>query len=226
MKKLFNFAEILTVVLLMFSITTLVAFATYKQNEVRDSHIELTSPIIEVDSIDSTDKTEQDVTIVAAETLASSIVPETTLASTEQLTHEETTTTAVRSIVQQDETSQSVVNRPERIETTTVTTTSQTTTVIKNETGVVALKDFLKRGVVYFNQYKFTYYSQSKLPGHNLKIPGRHVNKDGYVSDGDGYIVLANNAPIGTIFDTPFGYQGKVYDRGFFGDNHIDVYVR
>ena len=80
-------------------------------------------------------------------------------------------------------------------------------------------------GVINWQGLKFTYYSQSVLPGGGLQIPGRHVNKDGYVSDGDGYIVLAGSAPKGTVYDTPFGYQGKIYDRGTFG-NHLDVYIR
>lgn len=63
------------------------------------------------------------------------------------------------------------------------------------------------------------------LPGGALSIPGRHVNANGFVSDGDGYIVLANDAPLGTVFPTPFGAPGKVYDRGT-GGNHLDVYVR
>ena len=88
-----------------------------------------------------------------------------------------------------------------------------------------SLSQFQFNGVVYWGGYKFTYYSQSVLPGGGLYIPGRHVNEAGYVADGDGYIVLANNAPKGTIINTPFGYKGKVYDRGTYG-NHIDVYIR
>ncbi|MFM1580763.1 G5 domain-containing protein [Helcococcus bovis] len=88
-----------------------------------------------------------------------------------------------------------------------------------------SLSQFQFNGVVYWGGYKFTYYSQSVLPGGGLYIPGRHVNESGYVADGDGYIVLANDAPKGTIINTPFGYKGKVYDRGTYG-NHIDVYIR
>lgn len=87
------------------------------------------------------------------------------------------------------------------------------------------LDQFWSLGVVYYNNYKFTYYSQRVLPGGGLRIPGRHVNKDGYVADENGYIVLAGSAPMGTIYDTPFGYKGKIYDRGTTG-NHLDVYVR
>lgn len=86
------------------------------------------------------------------------------------------------------------------------------------------LSDLRYHGVIYWGGYKFTYYSQRVLPGGGLKIPGRHVNEAGYVADGDGYIVLANDAPKGTIIPTPFGYYGKVYDRGTYG-NHYDVYT-
>ncbi len=81
------------------------------------------------------------------------------------------------------------------------------------------------QGVIHWSGYKFTYYSQSVLPGGGLAIPGRHVNAGGFVSDGDGYIVLAGSAPKGTVYATPFGYPGKIYDRGTVG-NHLDVYTR
>lgn len=89
----------------------------------------------------------------------------------------------------------------------------------------ISLSQFMFDGVVYWGGYKFTYYSQSVLPGGGLSIPGRHINADGYVADGDGYIVLAGSAPKGTVYDTPFGYKGKIYDRGTYG-NHLDVYIR
>ena len=89
----------------------------------------------------------------------------------------------------------------------------------------ISLSQFMFDGVVYSGGFKFTYYSQSVLPGGGLSIPGRHVNADGFVSDGDGYIVLAGSAPLGTVYDTPFGYKGKIYDRGTYG-NHLDVYVQ
>lgn len=91
--------------------------------------------------------------------------------------------------------------------------------------SLYTLEQFMVAGVVNWNGYKYTYYSQSVLPGNGLSIPGRHVNQYGYVCDGDGYIVLANDAPKGTIFPTPFGAPGKVYDRGTSG-NHLDVYIQ
>ena len=96
---------------------------------------------------------------------------------------------------------------------------------VSNSGSKITLAQFMFDGVIYSGGYKFTYYSQSVLPGGGLSIPGRHVNADGFVSDGDGYIVLAGSAPKGTVYDTPFGYKGKIYDRGTYG-NHLDVYVR
>lgn len=91
--------------------------------------------------------------------------------------------------------------------------------------ALYTLDEFLFSGVVNWGGYRFTFYSQQVLPGPGLAIPGRHVNKGGYVADEDGYIVLAGSHPKGAVFDTPFGYQGKIYDRGTFG-NHLDVYIR
>ena len=88
-----------------------------------------------------------------------------------------------------------------------------------------SLAAFMSAGVVNWGGYKFTYYSQQVLPGGGLAIPGRHVNAGGYVADSDGYIVLAGSAPKGTVYATPFGAPGKIYDRGTVG-NHLDVYVR
>lgn len=81
---------------------------------------------------------------------------------------------------------------------------------------------FMRDGAVYSNGNKYTYYSQSVLPGGGLDIPGRHT-EGGFVKDGDGYIVIANDKANGTVVDTPWG-QGKVYDSGTSGD-HYDVYV-
>ncbi|CAG7622266.1 hypothetical protein LEUCIP111803_02499 [Leucobacter soli] len=91
--------------------------------------------------------------------------------------------------------------------------------------ALYTLQQFIFSGVVNWGGYRFTYYSQQVLPGGGLQIPGRHVNAGGYVSDRDGYIVLAGSAPLGTVFETPFGYPGKIYDRGTVG-NHLDVYIR
>ena len=112
---------------------------------------------------------------------------------------------------------------------TTPTKTENTDTKPAQETSgsdmIYTLSQFMRAGVINWSGYKFTYYSQSVLPGTGLKIPGRYVNADGYVCDESGYICLAGSAPMGTVYDTPFGYQGKIYDRGTSG-NHLDVYIR
>lgn len=82
--------------------------------------------------------------------------------------------------------------------------------------------DFLTAGIVYHNGNKFSYYSQSVLPGGGLNIPGRHTD-GGFVKDGDGYICVANDGPLGSVISTPWG-DAKIYDRGTSG-NHYDVYV-
>lgn len=91
--------------------------------------------------------------------------------------------------------------------------------------ALYSLNEFLFTGKIYWDNLEFTYYSQSVLPGGGLTIPGRHINEGGYVADENGYIVLAGSAEKGTIYNTPFGYQGKIYDMGTFG-NHLDVYIR
>lgn len=114
--------------------------------------------------------------------------------------------------------------------TSTVSSEPPQTTTRANTGGASAssaqysLAALRRAGVVHWGGYKFTYYSQKVLPGGGLRIPGRHVNANGYVADADGYIVLANDAPKGTVINTPFGGPGKVYDRGTRG-NHFDVYT-
>ena len=96
-------------------------------------------------------------------------------------------------------------------------------------TGEWSLSSFMRAGVVMWGGHKFTYYSQSVLPGGGLRIPGRHVNGGGFVADGDGYIVLAAGygIPKGSVFSTPFGASGKVYDTcGSCSPEWLDVYIR
>lgn len=115
----------------------------------------------------------------------------------------------------------------EAIETATATSPGigAAAQLSKGSPAEYSLEEFLFSGVVNWSGYRFTFYSQQVLPGPGLAIPGRHVNAGGYVADEDGYIVLAGDHPKGTVFETPFGYPGKIYDRGTFG-NHLDVYIR
>lgn len=97
--------------------------------------------------------------------------------------------------------------------------------IAKTSSSRYSLSDLRFRGIIRWNGYKYTYYSQRVLPGRGLRIPGRHVNAGGFVADKDGYIVISNSRPRGTVVPTPFGYMGKVYDKGVYG-NHLDVYTR
>ncbi len=93
---------------------------------------------------------------------------------------------------------------------------------------VYKIGTFEWRGIITWQGKTFSYYSERVLPGYGLRIPGRYT-ADGFVRDGDGYIVLASDYyPKGTIISTPFGADGKVYDR--FGTGQpsyrFDVYTR
>lgn len=80
-------------------------------------------------------------------------------------------------------------------------------------------------GVLYWNGYRWTWYSEKILPGGGLNIPGRHVDSNGYVCDGNGYICLASSdLSKGTVVPTPFGKSGKIYDSGC-ASGTLDVYV-
>lgn len=80
-------------------------------------------------------------------------------------------------------------------------------------------------GVIHWNGWRWTWYSQRILPGEGLVIPGRHVDENGYICDENDYICLAaSSLSKGSIVDTPFGKLGKVYDCGCaYGT--LDVYT-
>jgi hypothetical protein len=84
---------------------------------------------------------------------------------------------------------------------------------------------FRRAGVLRWGGYRWTWYSERILPGHGLRIPGRHTDAAGYVRDGDGYLCLATDGlRRGTVLMTPLGEPGRVYDCGC-GTATIDVYV-
>ena len=86
--------------------------------------------------------------------------------------------------------------------------------------------EFKRTGVIHWDDHKFTWYSQKALPGAKLRIPGRHVDKQGFVCDKWGYIVLGSNTRNRwKIIPTPFGRFGKVYDAGAVGTYWFDCYV-
>lgn len=94
---------------------------------------------------------------------------------------------------------------------------------------IYSLDQFIRQGRVNWGGFEWTYLSQDSLTGSNIVIPGKYVNAHGYVSDSDGYIVLS--APTkwgevkGRIYNTPFGYKGKVYNTSSDGSS-FGVYIR
>ncbi len=90
-----------------------------------------------------------------------------------------------------------------------------------NDSGGVLTRS---KGVVYYNGHKETWYSQKVLPGGGLHIPGRHVDENGLIRDGDGYICVASSdLPKGTLIETSLG-MAKVYDSGC-ASGTIDIYT-
>ena len=87
---------------------------------------------------------------------------------------------------------------------------------------------FEENGVIEYNGYYFTYYSELVMPGEGLYIPGRWTDEYGFVRDGNGNLCLASNTPdtmarFSTVY-TPWGL-GVIYDYGTGNDAVIDVYV-
>lgn len=85
-----------------------------------------------------------------------------------------------------------------------------------------------RAGRLRWGGHTYTWYSQRSMPGRGLKIPGRHVDKNGFVCDKDDYIVVGSsvaNKRKKVIVPTPFGKYGKCYDCGYVGNKHFDLYV-
>ena len=83
-------------------------------------------------------------------------------------------------------------------------------------------------GVVHYNGHKETWYSIHE-PGQTstaVRIPGKHVAKDGTIRDEEGYICVAANQGFMRIYSTLMTTLGpaKVYDTGCsYGT--IDIYT-
>lgn len=95
----------------------------------------------------------------------------------------------------------------------------------KQNIEIYSAETLKKMGQIWWNGWRWTWYSQRVLPGGGLSIPGRHISDNGYVMDENNRICLASSAlPKGTIVQTPFGAQGCVYDTGCPYDT-LDVYT-
>lgn len=166
---------------------------------------------------------------------------------TTQLTTEVTTIKKVQETTEEmtEVTTEQITEKPTEATTVEPTTTVKLTTVgsiettepeepeeteaqIENSetyTAVYSATEFMNMGVIYWNDWRWTWYSERVLPGGGLNIPGRYADSSGYICDENDYICLsASSLDKGTIISTPFGKSGKVYDTGCATDT-IDVYV-
>lgn len=115
----------------------------------------------------------------------------------------------------------------EPVTTTTVITEeiSADEPVVEYTDATYAPSDLYTQGRLYYGDYQYTWYSERVLPGYGLAIDGRHTDDKGFVCDGDGYICVASGSlEKGTVVDTPFGREGRVYDCGC-PSNVLDIYV-
>lgn len=169
-------------------------------------------------------------TTVAPTTIAPTTVAPTTVKPTEKAT--EPTTKAVEAAKDSEEEKEDINEDGSNSSSNYVDDNND---VPANDNGndsvggaaVYSPDEFQNAGVISWGGYEWTYYSELILPGDGLNIPGWHTTSDGYVCDGDGYVVLAADLsmlPRYSVVDTPFGYTGKVYDTGCaYGT--LDVYV-
>lgn len=100
-------------------------------------------------------------------------------------------------------------------------TRSYTTAAASSDSGYD--HDFKSAGTVSDGEYNYTWYSQRVLPGGGLDIPGRHVDEDGFVRDGEGNLcIAARDIEKGTEVDTPYG-RAIVYD--YCPNGNLDIYT-
>jgi uncharacterized protein YpmB len=81
-------------------------------------------------------------------------------------------------------------------------------------------------GVYYFNGHKETWYSTNEAAGQNtaVPIPGKHVDENGIIRDGDGFVCVASSDhAFYSIVETSWGLA-KVYDCGC-SHGMIDIYT-
>lgn len=189
-------------------ISTSVIIATNSEIEQDENQSKESSVIVTTQSIETITTTEK------IEETTESITKETTEPVTEKPTEVETekpTTTVVQTTTKSVETT-----KPKKIEKPT-----------KEETGdtLYSASQFMNMGVIHWNGWKWTWYSERVLPGGGLNIPGRHADNSGYICDENNYICLSSSTlSKGTVINTPFGKNGKVYDSGCASDT-VDVYV-
>lgn len=157
-------------------------------------------------------------TALATQVATIASIIEVTEVTTEQVTEKPTEE-------QTEPTTAQVVETVSPITTKAATTKPKETEPKEESAALYSASEFMNAGVIYWNNWRWTWYSEKILAGEGLSIPNRHTDSNGYVCDGNGYICLASSVlSKGTVIPTPFGKDGKVYDSGCASDV-VDVYV-
>lgn len=204
-----NWTIIAAIVLAIVTATLAIIFRPVRQTDEWET---LTATITETETTETTTETTE-TEPVSKETTTEVKLPRETEKRTEAATVASTTKYSSKVVSKLHEIAEKEKEWLSQRETKPTTTESYS----------MSPSEFRRAGVIYYNGYKFTYYSEKVLPGKGLKIPGRHSDGN-FVRDGDGYIVLAScDLPKGTVVQTPFG-AGKVYDYCPTSGT-IDVYV-
>lgn len=116
--------------------------------------------------------------------------------------------------------------KPKKILSSNSSSASSSPTSLPKGGGTYSPSNFKLMGVLSWGGWRWTWYPERVLPGKGLSIPGRHVDSNRFVCDGNDYICLASDSlSKGTVVDTPFGKRGKVYDCGVGRRDTLDVYV-
>lgn len=202
--------------------TLVVLIATTKTGKVQSTErvYDLSSSKVEVKEL-TTKKVsaEQEIKIETG----SFMIPTTT---EEMTTEEEYTTEAITEEYFEPETTEAATEDYSLPEPIIEDTEEENTEVSEDPAATYSFDELMWMGVIYWGDYRWTYYSESVLPGEGLNIPGRYTDETGFVCDGNGYICLASSdLSYGTIVSTPFGRMGCVYDSGC-PSGTLDVYVR
>ena len=92
---------------------------------------------------------------------------------------------------------------------------------------IYSLAQFISLGRIKEANYEWTYSGGESFPS-NVNVPGKGYNAYGFLSDGDGNIIMSAPSSfgdvIGKVYNTPFGFKGKVYTTN--DKTSFDVYVR
>lgn len=92
---------------------------------------------------------------------------------------------------------------------------------------IYSLAQLISLGRIKDDNFEWTYSSGDSFPS-NVTVPGKGFNAYGFLSDGEGNIIMS--APksfgdvTGRVYNTPFGFKGKVYTTN--DKTSFDVYVR